>query len=216
MFFFWVIPWRLNFICRRFGTLCLLHLHRQVGEEWLNRLILSKSWKLLLHKETTAYNTIVLSCYPVAHPDTSHISFTYPPAAAMWVVTPLTTRSIAGPTPYSVTLRLFSSQTFSRMYTPRILKFSHSSSTYLWRWNRKSDPKLRHIKFRRQGITQKKTYMCNIQNTAKVWNQDFYCSVYLKKYWLSRFGASCRTRANLELNPRLIREDPVPDGAEWS
>ena len=29
--FFWVIPRRLNFICRRFGTLCLLHLHRQVG-----------------------------------------------------------------------------------------------------------------------------------------------------------------------------------------
>ena len=29
--FFWVIPWRLNFICRRFGTLCLFHLHRQVG-----------------------------------------------------------------------------------------------------------------------------------------------------------------------------------------
>jgi hypothetical protein len=25
--FFWVIPWRLNFICRRFGTLCLFHLH---------------------------------------------------------------------------------------------------------------------------------------------------------------------------------------------
>ena len=29
--FFWVIPRRLNFICRRFGTLCLFHLHRQVG-----------------------------------------------------------------------------------------------------------------------------------------------------------------------------------------
>jgi len=27
--FFWVIPWRL--ICRCFGTLCLFHLHRQVG-----------------------------------------------------------------------------------------------------------------------------------------------------------------------------------------
>jgi len=26
--FFWVIPWRLNFICQRFGTLCLVHLHR--------------------------------------------------------------------------------------------------------------------------------------------------------------------------------------------
>ena len=29
--FFWVIPRRLNFICRRFETLCLFHLHRQVG-----------------------------------------------------------------------------------------------------------------------------------------------------------------------------------------
>ena len=28
--FFWVITWRLVFICRRFGTLCLFHLHRQV------------------------------------------------------------------------------------------------------------------------------------------------------------------------------------------
>jgi len=26
--FFWVIPRRLKFICRRFGTLCLFHLHR--------------------------------------------------------------------------------------------------------------------------------------------------------------------------------------------
>jgi hypothetical protein len=29
--FFWVIPRSLNFICRRFGTLCLFHPHRQVG-----------------------------------------------------------------------------------------------------------------------------------------------------------------------------------------
>ena len=29
--FFWVIPRRLNFKCRRFGTLCLFRLHRQVG-----------------------------------------------------------------------------------------------------------------------------------------------------------------------------------------
>jgi hypothetical protein len=33
--FFWVIPRRLNFICRRFGTPCLFYLHRQVGAEWL-------------------------------------------------------------------------------------------------------------------------------------------------------------------------------------
>jgi hypothetical protein len=68
---FWVIPRRLNFICRRFGTLCLYHLHRQ-------------------------------KC--------------------------------------------------------------------LWRWNRRSVPKRRNIKFRRRGITQKKVY--NIQNMAKVWNQE--------------------------------------------
>jgi len=29
--FFWVIPRRLNFICRRFGTLCQFHLHRTIG-----------------------------------------------------------------------------------------------------------------------------------------------------------------------------------------
>jgi len=29
--FFWVIPRRLNFICRRFETLCLFHLHMHVG-----------------------------------------------------------------------------------------------------------------------------------------------------------------------------------------
>jgi len=32
--FFWVIPRRLNFICRRFGTLCLFHLHRRIGVEF--------------------------------------------------------------------------------------------------------------------------------------------------------------------------------------
>jgi hypothetical protein len=32
--FFWVIPRCLNFICRRFGTLCLFHLHRKVGVEF--------------------------------------------------------------------------------------------------------------------------------------------------------------------------------------
>jgi hypothetical protein len=29
--FFWVIPRRLNFVRRRFGTLYLFHIHRQVG-----------------------------------------------------------------------------------------------------------------------------------------------------------------------------------------
>ena len=33
---FWVIPRRLEFICRRFGTLRLFHLHRQVGVSRMN------------------------------------------------------------------------------------------------------------------------------------------------------------------------------------
>ena len=34
--FFWVITRRLEFICRRFGTLCLFHLHRQVDVSRMN------------------------------------------------------------------------------------------------------------------------------------------------------------------------------------
>ena len=32
---FWAITRCLNFIYRRFGTLCLFHLHRRIGVEWL-------------------------------------------------------------------------------------------------------------------------------------------------------------------------------------
>jgi len=45
--FYWVIPQRLNFKCRRFGTLCLFHLHRQVGacrKESLQHSEHGKSW----------------------------------------------------------------------------------------------------------------------------------------------------------------------------
>jgi hypothetical protein len=43
-----------------------------------------------------------------------------------------------------------------------------------------SVPKRRHTKFRRRGITEKKTY--NIHNTAKVWNQE--CCRLLSAYQL--------------------------------
>jgi len=33
--FFWVISRCLKFICRRFGTLCLFHLHRRAGMKYL-------------------------------------------------------------------------------------------------------------------------------------------------------------------------------------
>jgi len=110
--FFWVIPRRLNFICRRFGTLCLFHLHRQAGIEWLNLRMLG---------------------YPYGRRFGSKIA---------WADRK---ESIFEPDllPYGY---------------PNILKFSHSIPTCLWRWNRQSVPKRRHIKFRRRGITQKKAY----------------------------------------------------------
>jgi hypothetical protein len=37
--FFWVTPWRLNFICRRFGTLCMFHLHRRCEKDKTSVLI---------------------------------------------------------------------------------------------------------------------------------------------------------------------------------
>ena len=37
--FFWVIPRRLNFICRFFRTLCLFHLHRWTGMKNSSRLL---------------------------------------------------------------------------------------------------------------------------------------------------------------------------------
>jgi hypothetical protein len=46
---------------------------------------------------------------------------------------------------------------------------------------------------------------------------EIFTSVFwLKKYWLSRFGASNRTIADQELNPRLIREETTFDDAGWS
>ena len=68
--------------------------------------------------------------------------------------------------PPSYWCRLFSSQTCSCTNTATFLKPSHSTPTCRWRRNRQSFPKRRHIKFKRQGITQKKAY--NIQDTAKV------------------------------------------------
>jgi hypothetical protein len=52
----------------------------------------------------------------------------------------------------------------------------------LWRWKRKNVPKRRNIKFRCRGIAQKKEY--NIQNTAKVWNQEqiFPSPCFFKHY----------------------------------
>jgi hypothetical protein len=101
--FFWVIPPRLNFICRHFGTICLFHLHRQLGVNWINLRIVGVS----IREKVWLENLVILHL-PAYEDGTDSV------------------------------------------------------------------PKSRHIKFRRRGITQKKTY--NINNTAKVWNKDLWLS----------------------------------------
>ena len=99
--YFWVVPWCLNFICQRFGTLCLLAVRVSMG------------W------------------HPMAHPDTHPVFFTYLPVASMWVVTLHSLFLYSDPPlpchPPSYWLRLFSSQTFSHINAPTFLKPSHSS-----------------------------------------------------------------------------------------
>ena len=56
-------------------------------------------------------------------------------------------------------------------------------------------PKLRHIKFRRRGITQKKAY--NIQNTAKVWDQE--CTSSLSLWRVRVTGITMETQQRFSL-----------------
>jgi hypothetical protein len=84
--------------------------------------------------------------------------------------------------PYSVTLlTIRAGQTFSCWLLKTILKFSHSSPTSLWRWNRQSVPKRRHIKFRHRRITQKKTY--NIPTFTQTQPHQYtYIHIYIYIY----------------------------------
>ena len=51
--FFWVIPRHLNLIYRRFGTLCLFHLHRLVGMKNFGVFILQHSSYLPAYEDGT-------------------------------------------------------------------------------------------------------------------------------------------------------------------
>jgi len=90
-------------------------------------------------------------------------------------------------------LKRFLSQTLSHMDIPTILKFSHYLPTCLWRWNRQSVPKRRHIKFRHQGITQKKTYeiqvslKCGRNSGYYTWRPMYEgCPESIQPFWISR------------------------------
>ena len=88
--FFWVILRRLNCICRRFGTLCLFHLHRRSNHP-MAPLPHSDTTPFLPHITNTDLHNLFMSSAP---PPPCH--------------------------PPSDWLRLFSSQTFSPINTPTI------------------------------------------------------------------------------------------------
>ena len=131
--FFWVIPRRLNFICRRFRTLCPFHLHRQVGVEFYTYLPMKMEQTGC--SETSAYKIQMPGNYPEERcrilrlpayedgtdsvPKRRHIKFR------------------------------------SRGITQ---KKGVEFCAYLPMKMEQSIPKRRHIKFRLRGITQKKTY----------------------------------------------------------
>ena len=60
--FFWVIPRRLNFIFRRFGT--LFHLHRQVGAEFSVEFYTYLPMKMKQCSETSEYKIQTPGNYP--------------------------------------------------------------------------------------------------------------------------------------------------------
>ena len=118
--FFWVIPRLPNFICRRFGTLRLFHIHRQVGmkNDWG-----SECWGIYSGK-VWLENSLI---YWLKFSRINNPAFSTPVILTAWL-------GLAG---------LAGAQSF---FIPACL----------WRWNRRTVPERRHIKFGRRGITQEK------------------------------------------------------------
>jgi hypothetical protein len=82
--FFWVIPRRLNFICQRFETLCLFHLHRQVGA------YLPMKMEQTECSETSAYKIQTPGNYP--EENIQHTALTlHPPNSTKYCLLPLLT-----------------------------------------------------------------------------------------------------------------------------
>ena len=70
--FFWVITRRLDFICRRFGTVCLFHLHRQVDlssypKESIQHTEQGESLKLRIYYEMVQLPLLLLVSLLLSH-----------------------------------------------------------------------------------------------------------------------------------------------------
>ena len=139
--FFWVIPWRLNFTCWRFGTLYQFQLHRQVGMkyDWIwekleylyrKRFGLKIAWANRKEGDRVgAVESTETGCGG-REGDGAHVGV----------------RSN-----YRVLGGCLLSFSLCRSGFQDLLRVSH---TCLWRWNRQSVPKCQHTKFRHRGIAQ--------------------------------------------------------------
>jgi hypothetical protein len=130
-------------ISRRLKIICrrfgtLFHLHRRIGVEWL-----------------------CLRAISFTH------TSSWPPCGSLL----FTTCSVTGPTPTLSPSFLLAQAIFEPNFLtygyPNIPKFSHSTSTCLWRWNRQCSETLAY-KIQTPGNYPEEI----IQNTVKVWNRE--------------------------------------------
>ena len=131
--FFSVIPRRLNFICRRFGTLCLFHLHRLIGDEWQNSRIVWVANGRRFGSKITCVNS----------------------KEGDGIATPT-------PSPSLLLAQVIFEPSLLPLATETILEFCHSSPISLWRLNRESVPKRRAYKIQTPGNYPKENIQLNL------------------------------------------------------
>jgi hypothetical protein len=129
--FFWVIPWRMNFICGCFGTLSLFHLHRRVGMTYLPMKMEQTEFS-----ETSSYKIWMLGNYPEESIQHSEHGESLKSRISDLV-------SNRG-SPVTSSLPEHKFRQVGHTYPPMTLE--------------QSVPKCQHTKFRRWGITRKKAY----------------------------------------------------------
>jgi hypothetical protein len=118
--------------------------------------------------------------------------------------------SVLGPTstlspPFLLAQAIFEPNHFPYKCS-NILKPSHYSYLSAYEDGTDSVPRGRHIKSRRWGITQKKAH--NIEDTVKVWNQEYFKQACLTAWPVLRVGG-CRSSVAAQQTCTAVGEHAV-------